>query len=748
VIGYERFRYALMRCDGAQWRIFERLAHVFLQSEYPSLRPLASMSGDEGQDGSLFRPEDDETTSIQYSVRKDVGTKVLETCNRLQETHPEVSVLVYVTNQLVGADASAIRKSARQKFKIHVDVRDQEWLLAQRNGSAAMTAEAEEFTRVVADPARTAGDDLIVRQGQALSDLEAKAAFVYLGLQWEDESREKELTKLSFEALVRAVLRDTTSDDRLPRQRVRDQVRKLLPAHPREILDQKVDQALSRLSKVHIRHWQKQDEFCLTWDERVRLSDRLIEMESLNTKLDAELHRLLEQTIGESEVHIDTAYLDAMVTRARSVLERVFLDRGEVFASAVTKATGVLVPAEDIEAVVYRDLAISGRGSRTAEPRYIITALQALLLEPTEDVHTYLRSLSDTYTLFAFMRETPDVQSAFLKIFSDADIWLDTNVILPLLAEDLLDEHRRAHTRLLKAAVESGQRLHVSGGVLEEILTHINRSRTYFKAAAAEGAHGEPPFLLSVYQAAERPPGQFEAWLETFVGEARPEDDIVDYLESVHDVDLDDLEADADSADALLRAAVSEVWHEARERRDQKREAVGLPVMDPLTRGRLVRHDVENYVGVLVRRQVQGERQSAFGYKSWWLTLDGTAFRVHQELAQRLKEKPPASPAISPDFMLNYLAIGPVRLRLSKRTEDTLPLMMNMSVLDAVPKVLIELADELRASLGPLPPHVVARKIRDTLDEARLILGPNARAGEAGLNDDIKKRLIEQAKAR
>jgi hypothetical protein len=113
-----------------------------------------------------------------------------------------------------------------------------------------------------------------------------------------------------------------------------------------------------------------------------------------------------------------------------------------------------------------------------------------------------------------------------------------------------------------------------------------------------------------------------------------------------------------------------------------------------------------------------------------------------------VKEKPPASPAISPDFMLNYLAVGPVRLRLSKRTEETLPLMMNMSVLDAVPPALIELADELRANLQGLQPHVVARKIRDTLDEARLLLGPQARAGEAGLSDDVKRRLIEQAKAR
>lgn len=382
----------------------------------------------------------------------------------------------------------------------------------------------------------------------------------------------------------------------------------------------------------------------------------------------------------------------------------------------------------------------------------MITALQALLLEPGDEVRAYLRSLSDTYTLFAFMRETPDVQSAFLKIFSDADIWLDTNVVLPLLAEDLLDEHRRSHTHLIRAASESGQRLHVSEGVVEELLTHIVRCQKYRRAIASDGAHGEPPFLLSVYETAAGSRENFDAWLETFVGESRPEDDIVDYLEQIHGIDLDGLSADAEAGDdeekAKLRAAVAEVWHDARDARDQRRQALGLPVQDSITRARLVSHDVENYVGILTRRQRQGERKSAFGYKSWWLTLDGTAFRVHQELATRLERRPPASPAISPDFMLNYLAVGPIRARLSKHTEESLPLMMNMSVLDAVPKPLIDLADELRKDLQDLPPHVVARKIRDTLDEARLLLGPRARAGESGLTEEVVHRLREQARDR
>jgi hypothetical protein len=74
--------------------------------------------------------------------------------------------------------------------------------------------------------------------------------------------------------------------------------------------------------------------------------------------------------------------------------------------------------------------------------------------------------------------------------------------------------------------------------------------------------------------------------------------------------------------------------------------------------------------------------------------------------------------------------------------------MLNMSVLDAVPQDLLDLSDALREELIGLPPHVVRRKIRDTLDEARLLLGTQARAGERGLTDEIKQRLIHEARLR
>ncbi|WP_270889697.1 hypothetical protein [Pedococcus sp. 5OH_020] len=746
MIAYERFKLALSSVEGAQWRAFEVLATVFMADQYPSLRPMASASGDGGLDAQLWQPDDDVAVALQFSVRKDWETKIVETCKRLRSTHKDVKILVFASNQEIGPAANKLKKTVRSEFGVYLDVRDREWFLSNRNHGAASTAEAEEFAAKIVDP--LLGDvSSMGRQAQALDDLEAKAAFVYLGLQWEDDTREKGLTKLCMEAMVRAVLRDTTSEQRMPRQQIHEQIKKLLPAQDRNSRAAQVDGALKRLSKVHIRHWTKVDEFCLTWAERIRLHERLAEMDALDVILRSELRTVVLRVASEDGVELVQGMTDEAVERARGALERVLLQRGEAFAEAVVNERGANLRFDEVEALVYADLA-TNVPRVVVEPRLVVAALLHVMSEPSEEVRRYLRSLADTYTLFAFMRETPDVQSAVVKIFSEGDIWLDTTVVLPLMAEDLLDESHRAHSAMLMAAREAGLNLFVTDGVLEELASHVHRSRGYFHSQEHGSPYGRTPFLLACFRLSGRPGADFEAWLETFCGKSRPEDDIADYLSDCFGIRVQNLAEFADLGDPVLRAQISEIWHEARDERDRRAIAAGGVALDAGTRSRLVAHDVENYLGTQMRRESKRERRSAFGFKTWWLTLDGAAFRVARILDDKMEGKPLPSPAISPDFMLHYLAIGPVRARLSRKTEEALPLMLNMSVLDAVPQDLLDLSDALRKELAGLPAHVVRRKIRDTLDEARLLLGAAARSGETGLTEEIKSRLLEEARSR
>jgi len=248
----ERFLLALERLPSEDWAKFEHLASTFLAVEYGALRTVASQSGDRGRDAYLFVPEDDPAVKLQYSVAADWRAKILATAKTLNEHFPETKILVYVTNQPIGASGDALRDEVRKTYKLFLNVLDRSWFVERVNSSAEREVAAEDLAREVVDPLlRERG--LSGAQPAALDSLEQQAAFVYLGLQFEDDSREKGLTKVAFEALVRAALRETDSERRMTRADVQEAVRKMLTGARSEEVDPLTDAALRRLTKSQIR---------------------------------------------------------------------------------------------------------------------------------------------------------------------------------------------------------------------------------------------------------------------------------------------------------------------------------------------------------------------------------------------------------------------------------------------------------------------------------------------------------------
>jgi hypothetical protein len=291
----------------------------------------------------------------------------------------------------------------------------------------------------------------------------------------------------------------------------------------------------------------------------------------------------------------------------RTAIEKVLLKQGETFAAAVTAGEALAARPPDLEAAVTEAMTQHGlppsHGSGLATD--VLTATARLVLaEPAEPVQVFFRSFADAYTLFAFLRETPDVQSAVIKMFSEGEIWLDTTVVLPLMAETLLeDPRRRRFTNIFGAARDCGLDLRLTDGVLEEVERHTWNSIQY--ARHTGDWKGRVPFLFSSFALTGQPAAAFAGWMEQFRGRTRPREDIADYLLEEHGIKIGSLETEANSASDELRGAVQEVWHSAHERR-----RVGE--LDPDTRARLVAHDVENYLGVVQKRE--GEQTTSLGY--------------------------------------------------------------------------------------------------------------------------------------
>ena len=720
----ERLQLALERIRPEQWKLFEDFASAFLSALYPGLRTLASPAGDKGRDAELFSYDGRPHTVLQYSVAQKWRDKIRLTAQRVSKNLPDVRMLIYVTNHSILSAADSLKRELLDEYGLVLDIHDAAWFLDRLSGDEIRETAAEILTVKIVDP-YLAGKGVLEHTAPTLSSTEYQAALTFLQLQWEDDTREKGLTKLSFQALVRAVLRNTNSESRMSRKDVHGQIVDLFPNHDPVRIRCLTDSALGKLTKRRIRHWPGPDEFCLTYEEVQRVRERLAEVEVANISLDREIRSCLDR------YGMDQEQMDILRDLVRSTLDRYLSGRGEAFAAAVSndrlERLGMEGLRESIEHVAESEHVDNGR--RIAD--VIFSCIVELLTEPSMGVQNHLRSKADAYTLLAFLGQTADVQAAVSAMFSHGEIWLDTSIVLPLLAERLIPmERQRRFSQMLAVASRAGIDLRITPGVIEEVERHLNRCQAYLHMHHSKW-EGSVPFLADAYLRSGRSPGGFGSWTENFMGMERPEDDIADFLNEFFAIERKGLEEEMMNADDEVRAAVLEAWHSAHDRR----RGAGSGGLDALTIHRLARHDVENYLGVVELRRK--EEVSALGYSAWWLTLDRSAGYVDNEIRTKLERRAPATPIMSADFLVNYLSFGPIRSKIAKHAEAALPIVLDIGFFADLPSDLLDEAERIRREAGDLPEHIVRRRVRDCLDSAKRRPGKMFRGGIQPVLDAI-----------
>lgn len=722
----ERLQLALERIRPEQWKLFEEFASAFLSTLYPELRTLASPDGDQGRDAELFSYNGKVHTVLQYSVTQRWKEKIRITAQKISKNLSGVRILIYVTNQPILSAADSLKRELLDKYGLILDVHDTTWFLDRLSGDESREVAAEILAMKIVDP-YLASKEVLEHTAPTLSKTEYQAALTFLQLQWEDDTREKGLTKLSFQALVRAVLRNTNSESRMPRTEVHNLLIDMFPNHDTARIKCLTDSALKKLTKRYIRHWEKPDEFCLTYEESQRVRERLAEVEVANISLDAEIQSYL------SRYGKDLEQMELYCDLVRSALDRYLFGRGEAFATAITNDRLEKLGVDDLQNSVDYVIKSCTKKFNNQEKAIsvIFSCIVELLTEPSMDVQIHLRSKADAYTLFAFLGQTTDVQTAVSKMFSHGEIWLDTTIVLPLFAERLISTNRqRRFSHMLNVASQAGLELRITPGVIEEVERHINRCQAYLHTDHSQWT-GSVPFLADAYLRSGRSPSGFGSWKEYFMGPERPEDDIADFLKEFFAIGRKGLEEEVMKADAEIRSVIQEAWHSAH----TKRRDADSRQWDESIIQRLVRHDVENYLGVVELRR--RESASALGYSAWWLTLDRSSGYVDKEIRARLENRAPTTPVMSADFLVNYLSIGPIRSRVSRDEERSLPIALDMGSFAELPSDLLDEAERIRQEAGNLPEYIVRRRVRDCLDSAKRRPGQMSREGIQTVLDAI-----------
>ncbi|MBS1066679.1 hypothetical protein JK164_12105 [Gluconobacter kondonii] len=720
-ISQGRFELSLENLKPSDWERFEKLSSTFLASEWPHMRTMAAPDGDGGRDSELFSPIDAAHVAIQYSVTKKWKPKINATITRLKHTFPDTNILVYLSNQTIGAAADTLKNEAAQ-HGIFLDVRDRTWFVERLDTDDSRRNAATELARVIVDPLYAEATGL----GQAfgpLSRQEQGAAFFFLEMQWHDNDAGKGLTKSSFESLVRAALNGTDGNNRLHRSVVHERIGNYLPQHSADSLRQFIDGALTRLTKTAVRHHKKTDEFNISHEESEKLKNSASIVELLRQGFVDDLRDLL--SINDI---ITPEYRELTVESITKMVKKYLMQKGEGFAASLAHDAPLFRHAEDFKSLAIEFSPKTKISQKKTNPEALMYVLSNILSTPGEKTTKYLSLLSNTCTIFAFLQETPDVQKITKKLFLHGAIWIDTSAILPIFSEQSIPEEERYFTNLFKQAKVGGMKLYVTIGIIEEIERHLNRCIAYSRA---QNWNGSIPYVYAMYALNGNTKEGFQLWVERFLGPNHPMEDITEYLFEEFGIIVE--KASDDGVDSGVRQSVQDYWQKVHDSRRGTEEGFNLYTT------RLAQHDAENCLNVLSERR-RDLGKSPLGYTSWWLTLDKAAREMDRHLSAESWKLIRHSPVLSLDFLLKYLAFGPNRDRVGSVDRSVL-VIFDIPLLQSIPQDLINVAQKVRSEYGQLPERQVQRRIRDAIDREKMMRGNVEKAGLDQVIGTIKEEF-------
>lgn len=698
----DRLRFALSKLPSADWESFEHLASAYLAGDFDDLRTLTGV-GDEGRDAILF-PAANPQIVLQYSVEKDWAKKIRKTIARLREAEHEFSGLVYVTNQEIGSAANDL-KTELSKEGVLLDVRDLSYFVDRVDKSQAHRNAAAALSERVITPLLPGSE---VLRNSSVGDPDLRAGLLYLELQLHDAEGGRNISRLSHDAVVLTVLRDTTPENQMSRAEIVAHATRLLGSDA-PLVGESVDGALERLRRrERIVYTRGTNSYSLHFTERQRREEDAIALLTQREEVRAQLRVLAQAAADDLQVPLLDEAVDAVVDAVEAVFERTLEIQGNAFADAVKRQAATALKSD--LAQIVRDLVVERSGDLRVA-RVSTDALVALIIEIATNavlvggaLQVHLRDLADAYTLLAFIQQAPDVQRAVGHFFSRGRLLLDTTVLLPCFAEDLLDPEDQRHTNLLRGASEAGMTLCVTDGVVNEIDSHLLLSLTCSRTAPSQWEGSIPRVYADWFAIANG--GDFAGFVRRFRGR-EGEPNIRLFLEQALGIEVVDLDPVVARMDKDLRYRLSELW--------RPRKALRIEGSE-LERDLLLRHDIEMYMGVLGWRDK--EKADLFGYEAWWVTSDGTAFRL-ADLAADEGIQLKSNPVMSPNFLANLLSIGPARSRLTRRIRDQLPVALDIQRNGWEVSELSAVADRIRAECAGEPEWLIRGRIRDAMMEIK-----------------------------
>ena len=618
----ERLKFAFDNMKPTNWEDFEQFASAFLTSFYPELRTVAKPH-DGGRDSELFSPVGKPTIVFQYSVTESWENKIKSTLERLKNNNPigeNVKKLIYVTNQKIGASADSIKNDSFDHYDISLDIFDQTYFLDRLKNEQLLVAEI--LCKKIVDPIMRT-QNLLNSGIRTFENQELQMAHLFLSLQTEDQNQSKNLTKKVYEALVLSILRNTTSSNRKKHKDILNEGITLLPEHPQETVRVYIDNALKRLTKNKIRHWQKDDEYCLS-------NDMLDELTKKSANFSQRIDKIKEIILSNlpNTTEVSPMFADKVI----AFIEQFLYHQGDMFCVSIIDQKEISLCSNDLSILIeknYTELKDEFIKPKRISPEDLSTIIQNCMLaafnSSDKELSLFWRSRADSYTTMAFLKKTPNVKDICKKLVS-GDVIIDTCVLLPLIAETIASDDRKTYLKIIQKAKNNGMRFFATTYALSEILSHLERCivfENYFHQKKVESWIGDVPLLYSAFVEKSNFDLSFNEWVTSLRGNTDYVNNIKFFLEDELDITVLEI---IPKKNEEFKNDLDNLWKEAHRQRRLRR---GLQIDDE-TIDKLSKGDSDTYEYIFIQRN--NETRDDLGYKHWWLTLDRMAFNIPQKL--------------------------------------------------------------------------------------------------------------------
>jgi len=505
--------------------------------------------------------------------------------------------------------------------------------------------------------------------------------FALLDYELKDRFSKNQLHKKILDSLIYWTLRDTDPDARkfLKLSDIAQAIETVFPTAA-FLLIPHLEGRLKELSQKsfgegwRVRHYKKEDLFCLPFEMRKKLAERAIEESVLQDTFTDSIKRRLTSTakeeLSEEAVHLGAELIFASV-------HEYFVEQGLILAAFLSnKVTAIHISDQIVEEQVSRVLAKSQSKSKVS-PSLIANSLRVLrgiFYEPSDEERRYLGYLSRTSLLYMTLQSAPKMIEYFNQMGGNFRLLVGTDMLVKSISEQHLPAERQQVTALFRVCIDIGAKLVLTEPVLNELFTHLH-------AVDLEYRHHYLPneAYLSPEEVSECNRILIRAYYYSRVG-SRARISWDKFIGSL--LDPDSLRERSDKGRNELRGLLVQRFHMeylSNEEIETGIDQEGMHALaDKLSKHRAdKRHELSlndakmAYATYTLRRKhKESAKYDGFGFRTWWLTKETQVLNFTAALVVKEGGVPYI---MRPEFILNFVVMAPKAAHVREKFRELLP---------------------------------------------------------------------------